>query len=584
MRRLLATLCAACALAATCLVLIPGPAPAGAANPPCTTQQLTSTGNLTSATGARISGDGSVVLFASNASFRRLNQDNSTELWTWSRAEGIQAVTASADGTTFVFPGGLSEGGRWAVFTSDADLDPTPGNVDGNYELFLADRDAGTISQVTNSTGSGLFANRTPVIGGSDDVPVVAFISPKNYTGGNDDGNNEVFRWTLGSFQQLTTTTGNTAVNLSEMSADGSTIAISSERNLNTFSNGDLNTEVFTWHGSGWTQVSTSQAPVANTDPSLSRDGQLVAFRSNGNLNGQNPQGNIELWLDDLGTLAPLTATTTGTNGRGDLSDAGGRFAWPSNASLGPANTDGDFEVYLQRHGAADRTKVTETADGEDSPDVDADGSAARIVFASPRNLTGSNADGSSEVFLSTCPTFNDVAGSSPFFGDVEWMAETGVSTGFGGGLYKPTASVSRAAMAAFMHRLAGSPAYEPESPSFPDVPLSHPFYEEIEWLAHVQITTGFGDGTFRPAHAVTRQSMAAFMYRLAGSPPGPFMQPIFSDVPAGSQFSLPIGWMAEQQITVGFPDGTFRPGQNVSRQAMSAFMHRFSDNVGVNL
>jgi hypothetical protein len=54
----------------------------------------------------------------------------------------------------------------------------------------------------------------------------------------------------------------------------------------------------------------------------------------------------------------------------------------------------------------------------------------------------------------------------------------------------------------------------------FIDVPTSNPFHEEIDWMAEKGITTGFGDGTYRPGEAVTRQAMAAFLNRLdTGSP-----------------------------------------------------------------
>lgn len=49
---------------------------------------------------------------------------------------------------------------------------------------------------------------------------------------------------------------------------------------------------------------------------------------------------------------------------------------------------------------------------------------------------------------------------------------------------------------------------------SFSDVPPSHPFHEEITWMSATGITTGFTDGTFRPGQPVTRQSMSAFLQR----------------------------------------------------------------------
>ena len=49
----------------------------------------------------------------------------------------------------------------------------------------------------------------------------------------------------------------------------------------------------------------------------------------------------------------------------------------------------------------------------------------------------------------------------------------------------------------------------------FSDVPNSHPFHAEIGWVAEKEIAKGFSDGTYKPANAVTRQAMAAFLQRL---------------------------------------------------------------------
>ncbi|OWY62253.1 hypothetical protein B7486_59420, partial [cyanobacterium TDX16] len=75
-------------------------------------------------------------------------------------------------------------------------------------------------------------------------------------------------------------------------------------------------------------------------------------------------------------------------------------------------------------------------------------------------------------------------------------------------------------AMAAFMFRLAGEPPFDlPGTPTFDDVSTSHPFFAEIEWLAAVEVTGGFPDGGYHPAAPVTRQAMAAFLFRLTAGP-----------------------------------------------------------------
>jgi hypothetical protein len=173
---------------------------------------------------------------------------------------------------------------------------------------------------------------------------------------------------------------------------------------------------------------------------------------------------------------------------------------------------------------------------------------------------------------------FNDVPEGHTFFDEIGWMAWEEISTGFQPGpQYKPGANVTRQAMSAFLYRLAGEPAYSPGAPSFSDVPASSTFFTEIEWMNDAGITTGFPGGLFKPDAAVTRQSMSAFMHRMAGEPPGPFPDPGFTDVGPSNPFFLAISWMADAEVTTGFGDNTYRPGDDVTRQAMSAFMFRLA-------
>ena len=177
---------------------------------------------------------------------------------------------------------------------------------------------------------------------------------------------------------------------------------------------------------------------------------------------------------------------------------------------------------------------------------------------------------------------FKDVPADYPFVNDINWLAQRRITTGYPDGTFRPNGSVERGAMAAFFYRMAGSPQFTaPSTPSFKDVPRDHPFYKEIEWMRAHGITTGWSDGTFRPNDAVNRDAMAAFFYRYAGSPAysAPAVSP-FSDVSTGSQFYREIAWLANQRITTGWPDGSFRPVQPIERGAMAAFLHRYNERV----
>jgi len=177
--------------------------------------------------------------------------------------------------------------------------------------------------------------------------------------------------------------------------------------------------------------------------------------------------------------------------------------------------------------------------------------------------------------------SFSDVQPGHLFYDDIMWLAENGITGGYPDGTFRPNASVNRDAMAAFLYRMDHDGARAPActTAAFTDVPASHPFCGEIAWLASTGITTGWPDGTFRPSQAVTREAMAAFLYRFDHGPgraPACTYSP-FGDVLASHPFCGEIAWMAEQGISTGWVDGTFRPSLTIERQAMAAFLHRFA-------
>ncbi|MBE0011160.1 S8 family serine peptidase [Arthrobacter sp. AET 35A] len=190
-----------------------------------------------------------------------------------------------------------------------------------------------------------------------------------------------------------------------------------------------------------------------------------------------------------------------------------------------------------------------------------------------------------------TVPTpFKDVPVGTQFHREMSWMAAEGISTGWteknGTKTYRPLTTVNRDAMAAFMYRMAGSPAYTPPAKSpFADVSTKQEFYKEMAWLASRGISTGWtaknGTRTYRALEPVNRDAMAAFMYRLAGSPQftAPAKSP-FADISPKQQFYKEMSWLASTGISTGWTSGstkTYRALTPVNRDAMAAFMYRFA-------
>lgn len=132
---------------------------------------------------------------------------------------------------------------------------------------------------------------------------------------------------------------------------------------------------------------------------------------------------------------------------------------------------------------------------------------------------------------------------------------------------------------------LALGPWAQPASAAsgFVDVPPGTAFADDIGWLAEEGISTGWTDDTFRPLSPVNRDAMAAFLHRLSGAPEhsAPATSP-FSDVTPETPFYREITWLASTGISTGWDDDTFRPLLPVARDAMAAFMRRWDESVGV--
>lgn len=193
--------------------------------------------------------------------------------------------------------------------------------------------------------------------------------------------------------------------------------------------------------------------------------------------------------------------------------------------------------------------------------------------------ILGSDGKTGSELWSTVwAPSFSDVPTNSPFYAEIAWLAVSGVTEGYPDGTFRPGSNVSRQAMAAFLYRAAGEPEFEaPETATFVDVPPTHPFFFEIEWLNDTGITTGYEDSTFRPSANVSRMAMAAFLYRAAGEPSwSPPSTAQFSDVGTAHSFFAEIEWLVSTGVTTGYSDGRYRPSANVTRQAMAAFLYRF--------
>ena len=183
---------------------------------------------------------------------------------------------------------------------------------------------------------------------------------------------------------------------------------------------------------------------------------------------------------------------------------------------------------------------------------------------------------------------FSDVAAKDKFYTPISWMEKVDLSTGNKAGDYMPKSGVTREAMAAFIFRFQGSTLYQgPAESPFADVKPGDKFYNEIAWMYETGLSTGvkqkYGKPKYAPKDRVSREAMAAFIYRLeAGKAGTPATSP-FTDVKTRDKFFKEISWMSSSGLSTGIKQSNgsriYAPKSTVSREAMAAFLYRLESN-----
>lgn len=129
--------------------------------------------------------------------------------------------------------------------------------------------------------------------------------------------------------------------------------------------------------------------------------------------------------------------------------------------------------------------------------------------------------------------------------------------------------------LGSFVPAAAGLMLLTPASAAeFSDLSSSQRFYEEMMYLEQEDVISGYPDGTFRPANEVTRAEATIMIGRSLGLEEAPTSSE-FSDVGESVRASGYINELTERGIISGYPDGTFRPGKEVSRGEMAILLTR---------
>ncbi len=120
----------------------------------------------------------------------------------------------------------------------------------------------------------------------------------------------------------------------------------------------------------------------------------------------------------------------------------------------------------------------------------------------------------------------------------------------------------------------------------FADVRESDWFYKDVEYAVAKGLFNGTSANAFSPNLPVTRGMLVEVLYRLDSLNPDHKTGGThsMSDVPEGSYYSEALGWAVENELITGYSDGTFRPGESITRQDMAVVLRRYMNYVNADI
>ena len=175
---------------------------------------------------------------------------------------------------------------------------------------------------------------------------------------------------------------------------------------------------------------------------------------------------------------------------------------------------------------------------------------------------------------------FADVSSSDWFYNDVRYVYEKGIMDGTGADRFSPNAPLTRAMIVTILYRMAGSPSVSGSS-DFTDVAAGKWFAKAVAWAAANGIVNGYGDSLFGPNDPVTREQLAAILYRYAvyGGMTAVTLEEnlgSFADTAQLSAYAIQaMNWAVGQGLING-SGSNLVPKAQATRAQVAAIIHRY--------
>ena len=175
---------------------------------------------------------------------------------------------------------------------------------------------------------------------------------------------------------------------------------------------------------------------------------------------------------------------------------------------------------------------------------------------------------------------FADVPANAWYAGAVDFVRAHGWMTGTSSTAFSPELSVSRGMVATILHRMAGAP--DAEAPLFSDVPSGSYCERAVAWTAAKGIVLGYDDGRFGPEDPVTREQLAALLYRYARyqdyDTSGRASLSRYSDSDQVSPYArTAMAWAVDTGLLSGRTQSTLAPDGTATRAELAVILERFA-------
>lgn len=207
----------------------------------------------------------------------------------------------------------------------------------------------------------------------------------------------------------------------------------------------------------------------------------------------------------------------------------------------------------------------------KDGKDVAVTGKDGKYVFTMPASAVTVTGSFKAETPAPVALPFTDVKSGDWFYPAVKYAYAQGLMTGTSATTFAPNGTMNRAMIVTVLYRLEKSPAVTGAS-KFTDVPAGQWYSDAVAWAAANKIVNGYDETTFGPMNAVTREQMAAILFRyeqVKGLENVTLEENLnrFPDQNKISAYAIPaLQWAVGQKIINGNADGTLDPTGTATR------------------